>query len=90
MSVSNGLLERGLTENNMDIEKIGIAAGLWTTDGFCVTVTKEIATLFANMVAEEEREACALLCMTFDDTHEANRGHGPEMCAEAIRKRSND
>ena len=37
-----------------------------------------------------EREACAELCMTFDGTHESDRGHGPEMCADAIRARSNN
>ena len=51
--------------------------------------TNRYAVLIEAAIAAE-REACAALCMTFDDTHEANRGHGPEMCAEAIRARSNE
>ena len=50
--------------------------------------TNRYAVLICAAMAAE-REACALLCMTFDDTHEANRGHGPEICADAIRARSN-
>ena len=64
----------------------------WPTDDRNF-VTRTSMLIFANVIAEvartEEREACAALCMTFDDTHEANRGHGPAMCAEAIRLRSN-
>lgn len=56
-------------------------------------VTTTSMLIFANVIAEmtrtDERKACAALCMTFDDTHEANRGHGPVMCADAIRLRSN-
>lgn len=33
-----------------------------------------------------EREACAELCMTFDGTHESDRGHGPEICARSNNK----
>lgn len=36
-----------------------------------------------------EREACAKICEGQIDSFEANRGYGPEICAEAIRKRSN-
>lgn len=50
---------------------------------------EEIAQRAVCMAVALEREACAALCMTFDDTHEANRGHGPTMCADAIRLRSN-
>ncbi len=38
---------------------------------------------------KEEREECAKICEGQIDSFEANRGYGPEICAEAIRTRSN-
>ena len=66
----------------MTTEAMRAAFGEWWRDAQGAPSPLEIWAA-ATMA---ERERCAVLCMTFDDTHEANRGHGPEMCAEAIRK----
>lgn len=50
---------------------------------------KEIAKCAWEAGAKAEREICAKICEAQIDSFEANRGYGPEICAEAIRMRSN-
>lgn len=50
---------------------------------------KQIAESAWNAGAKAEREECAKVCEGQIDSFEANRGYGPEICAEAIRARSN-
>jgi len=41
---------------------------------------------FANLVAQHERDACAKVCDEYDDKRYANSA---DLCANAIRARSN-
>lgn len=50
---------------------------------------KQIAESAWNAGAKAEREECVKICESQIDSFEANRGYGPEICAEAIRTRSN-
>ena len=72
----------------MDIEKFGKQAGIWTQDGGCVTVSMELAIKFAELISAEEREACAQIC-DGDQMRRAIGGGYSEICANAIRMRSN-
>ena len=77
--------------SDTDIARIYRSVYGWTRFS---PLDREFATRIAALAyaagQAAEREACAELCMTFDGTHESDRGHGPEMCADAIRARSNN
>jgi hypothetical protein len=77
---------------NERLKELAVQAGMeWDTHSWCWLANPPHLEKFADLVRQDEREACAKLCEEVGDKAKDNDGYtiGGYACAKAIRARGN-